>query len=251
MSALLASVALGLGVTACGSANKGTSSAGGVSSPTTSTGGASSPTTSAGGVSSPTTSAGGMVHIITTSAIPPGQAIRGDGDTDNPADTDGNGDFDPGQDKDSDGPTLESYRFPDRDDKPTFAYGHPANAAEERAITSLVRRYYAAAAASEGASACAMLLPSLARAVPESYGHGSAGPEYLQTGRTCQAVVSLLFEHFHQQLAEAIQVVNVRTNGRNHAQVVIGSRTMPASEIYLERQGSSWKVEQLLGQTLP
>ncbi len=192
-------------------------------------------------------------NTITTSAIPPGQALRGDGDVDNPGDIDGNGDPDltshGGSDGDSDGPTPESYDFPDRDDRATFAYGHTASAAEARAIASVVRAYYAAAAAGNGAAGCKVLLAGFAGSLAEAYAEVS-GPPYLRGARTCAAVMSALFRHFRPELEEAITVVEVRVaDGR--AQVIVGSRRMRASSISLVRSDGAWRVNEIIGQALP
>ena len=224
---LLAGASLGLGATACSGAGKATGTAAQTFPP---------------GV---TTS--GPTKTIATSVIPPGQSLRGDGDADNPADFDGNGDFD-SVDNDNDSPTPQSYKLPDEDDKATFAYGHPATASENHAIASIVKRYYASAAAGDGAADCSLFSPEFARAVAEDY--GQAGPAYLRGATTCQAVMTMLFKHFHEQLTEPIEVVEVRVLG-DQAQVVFSSRHMPASDILLRRRGGIWRVESLIGQPLP
>jgi hypothetical protein len=183
---------------------------------------------------------------IETSAIPPGQSLRGDGDADNPGDEDGNGDIDP-EDGDSDYPVPESYRFPDNDDKATYAYGRRPSAGAARAIQSVVERYYAAASAGDGATGCSLLPPIMARSVPEDY--GQSGPSS-ERGKTCQAVLSRIFLDSHEPLAEAITVVEVRVSG-SMAQAVFSSRKMRASSIFLIRQGGVWKVQELLGRPLP
>jgi hypothetical protein len=227
MWALLASMLLTLGVVACGSAGKAPGSALQARSQTGTVG-------------------SGEFYMVTTSVIPPGQSLRGDSDADNPSDTDGNGDVD--KDGDNDNPTPQSYKFPDEDDKATFAYGHPTGTAEGRTIKAVVQSYYAAAAKSNGVAACALLYPSLAGAIAEDY--GQAGPAYLRGGKTCQAVMSMLFKHSHEELAEAITVVDVRLSGER-AQAILSSRSMPASNIFLHRNGDSWKVDSLLGKPLP
>jgi hypothetical protein len=184
---------------------------------------------------------------ITTSTIPPGQRLRGDGDADNPGDTDGNGDIDP-EDDDSDYPVPESYRFPDADDRATFAYGHAPDAAVQSTIIETVKRYYAAAAADEGEAACRMLPAAIAGSVAESYGQG--GPSYLHGAKTCGAVLTLLFRHAHEELMEAVDIVEVRVD-HAEAQVVLSSRKMRASSIFLIRYRNAWKVRELLGQPLP
>lgn len=231
---LLASVSLGLGASGCGGTARTVGSLPRASS-TAST--ASEPLTT----------------VTVTSVISPGQRVRGDGDADNPSDIDGNGDIDSaatgGQDADNDNPTRASYSFPDGDDKATFAYGRPPSPSVGRAIVSIVRDYYAAGAAGDGARACALLTPNLARSTPEDYGR-AGGPSYLRGGKTCQMVMSMLFAHFHSELTEAITVVEVRVAGGT-AQVVFSSRKMPASDIFLRRRGNTWRMVALLGRPLP
>ena len=233
-SVLLACALLSVGLSACGGSEGAYRSASHDTTPTD-------------------TSSEPVATSTTTSVIPPGQRLRGDGDADNPNDIDGNGDSDAasvgGADGDSDNPTTESYRFPDKDDKAIFAYGHAPSVATKRAISQVAKRYYAAAAAENGVVACSMLLPVLARSVPEDDG-GFAGPIYLRGGKTCQAVLSMLFRHFHRQLAETITVVRVRVEGSD-ARVIFSSRTMPASSIALVRADGSWRVPTLIGQPLP
>lgn len=179
----------------------------------------------------------------------PGQYLRGDGDADNPGDTDGNGDVDPGEDTDEDYPVPESYKFPDADDQVTLAYGHAPSNLQRGAITSVLKHYYSAISAGDGALACSLLVPAFARSVSEDYGR-APGPSYLRDANSCPAVMPMLLQHFRKQLADPITVVEVRLkDGR--AQVVLSSRTMSASHIFLMRQGGSWKIQELLAQPLP
>jgi hypothetical protein len=197
--------------------------------------------------------AGAYFTSTTTDVIPPGQALRGDGDADNPGDIDGNGDSDNagagGADVDSDSPTRASYDFPDADDQATFDYGHRPGPAEARAIAGVVKLYYAAAAAEDGQAACKLLLPGIARSAPEDYGQTSTSSG-AQVARSCGTVLANVFRSAHGQLGEAITVVKVGIEGAT-AQVVLSSRAMPASHIFLMRQGGSWRVAAVLGQPLP
>lgn len=228
-------VGLGLlGAAGCGSGGKGTAISNGT---------ATSASVSTGAEESE------IEPTITTSRVPPGQRFRGDGDADNPADIDGNGDVDPGKDKDNDYPTQASYKFPDADDRANFDFGHEPSAREAHTISAIVKRYYIAGSAGNGAAACALLLPNFARTVPESYG-GQAGPPYLRGAKTCAAVVSKLFAYLHEELSEAITIVGVRVEGRE-TQVLLASRKMRASHIFLLREGGSWRIEGLVGQPLP
>jgi hypothetical protein len=234
LAAALLGAGAGAGVGACGSAqHRGGSTAGGAPQATTS--------------SEP------LPTVTTTSVIPPGQLVRGDGDADNPGDIDGNGDSDSarvgGPDVDSDSPTTQSYRFPDSDDGPIFAYGHRPAAAVGRAIASVVRRYYAAASHGDGATACALLPSTLARSIPESYG-GPQAPAYLRGAKTCQTTLARFFGHYHKELAAAIELFAVRVEGET-ARVIFSSRTVPASSVFLMRQGSSWRLSEVLGKPLP
>lgn len=188
-------------------------------------------------------------RTIITKLIPPGQHLRGDGDADNPSDVDGNGDADGNGDVDNDNPTPESYRLPDSDDAAIFSYGHAPDADDRRAITTIVKHYYAAATAENGFLACSLLLPSVEQLVPSEYG-GGGGPAYLRGDKTCHGVLSMLFAHLHDQLTEGADVVSVRVAG-NEAQVVVSSRKLRASYLTLQRQGDSWRVRGLLGQPLP
>jgi hypothetical protein len=204
------------------------------------------------GISAGTAATSEAPTTTTSSVIPPGQALRGDGDADNPTDIDGNGDSDSasvgGPDNDNDNPTRQSYRFPDSDDKATFAYGHRPSIANARAIASIVKRYYNAARTGDGVRACSLLPPGFANLVAEAY--GQAGPSYLRGGKTCEAVMSLLFRHFHEQLVETVRILDIRVDG-GRARATIGSRKMSASSLTLADEHGSWKVEELLGQPLP
>jgi len=186
---------------------------------------------------------------ITTSLIPPRQRFRGDGDADNPGDGDGNGDIDPGHDKDNDYPTPNSYKFPDEDDQAVFDYGRRPSAAEGRTITGIVRRYYSDGAAGRGAAACSLLNPRFAAAAAESYG-GAGGLAYLRGAKSCASVLDMLFRHFAAELTEAPTILAVRVEG-GQAQVVLASRKMRSSHVILMREGSLWRIGQLIGQPLP
>lgn len=187
---------------------------------------------------------------VTTHTIPPGQPFRGDGDADNPGDIDGNGDIDPSRDRDNDYPTRNSYKFPDADDSATFAYGHRPRPSEERTIANVVKRYYTDGVSGDGAAACSLMEPVLARTAAEAYG-GRGGTSYLRGAKTCAAIVLKLFQYFREELAEAIRVVEVRVQG-SRAQAVLASRKMRASSIFLSRQaGGLWRIQQLLGLPLP
>jgi hypothetical protein len=143
----------------------------------------------------------------------------------------------------------ENNRYHDRDDASIVAYGHAASAGEKQAITAVAKRYYMVAVMGDGAKACSMLVPSLAKSIPQDYAQAT-GPSYLRGNQTCQAVMSTLFQQSHIQLTNPITVTGVRVDGK-HAFALLGSSTTPASVLSLEREGGTWKVGQLLGAAMP
>jgi hypothetical protein len=158
--------------------------------------------------------------------------------------------------EDGDGDSFKEYEdtydngsYRDSDDHSTLILGHAASAADRRAITAVVKRYYAAAAAGDGAEACSMLTPSLARAAPEDYGK-RAGPVYLRGSRNCPAIMSRLFKHFHAELTGAIEVTGVRVDSESTL-ALVGSSTIPAGEVAVKREGGAWRLTSLLAHALP
>jgi hypothetical protein len=140
-----------------------------------------------------------------------------------------------------------SDRGYDKDDDPIHYYGHAANAADERAVTALVKRYYAAGAAGDGARACLLLYSEIAGSVVEQYGR-PLGPPALR-GKTCAAVMSKLFKQRRRQLAAdraTLEVTGVRVEG-DRGYALLSSTKMPVGYIVLRREHDDWKVGALLG----
>jgi hypothetical protein len=94
-----------------------------------------------------------------------------------------------------------------------------------------------------------MFVPSLAKSVPKDYGQ-APGPAYLRGGKTCHAVMSLMFKQFGKQLAGAVAVTGIRVQG-NNALALLGSKTKPARDIMVQRVETTWKIGSLLGEPLP
>ncbi|HEY5194256.1 MAG TPA: hypothetical protein VIJ39_10350 [Solirubrobacteraceae bacterium] len=136
----------------------------------------------------------------------------------------------------------------DADDTAITHYGHAADATDRQALTAFSKRYYAAAAAGDGAKACSMIKPSFARAIPEVYGRG-AGPPYLR-GKTCAVVMSLLFKHLHSQMAAPITVSGIRVEGST-ARIIVGSPATPVGYLPMEHEGTGWKIVGLIATPLP
>jgi hypothetical protein len=179
--------------------------------------------------------------------------VKGDEDDD---DTNGANNpslaFDKDLDRDNDSAEEASSRssYYDNDDGYFRYFGHPASAADEQAIKALVRGYYAAAAAEDGAKACALSHRFLAnKVIPEDEGRNS-GPSYLHGLTTCPAILTRLFKHIHNQIAAAVQVVAVRVKG-DEARALFGSRTTPAEFTEARREGAAWKISRVLGSRLP
>lgn len=129
-------------------------------------------------------------------------------------------------------------------------YG-PKDEADEQKVAAIVERYYAAAAADDGAKACSMLYSHMANSVAEDYGQPPGPPEL--RGKTCAVVMSKVFKHRDGQPTAdltAITVIGMRTNKDNEALALLRSPAMAFGEISLHRQGSSWKILQLLGSPL-
>lgn len=138
----------------------------------------------------------------------------------------------------------------DSDDAPVRGFGSAATGTEKRALTLLAQRYFVAAARADGAAGCSLFTSNFIKAVPEDYGHGSAGPSYLSAGRTCAAVLTLLFKHMHAELAAPIKVTAVRVKG-DEALTLIGSHVMPANALMAHREAGSWRLVGLVGSPLP
>jgi hypothetical protein len=175
-------------------------------------------------------------------------SVRSDGDADSTKDIDGNGDVDPGVDKDNDSPSTESHAFPDADDRSALGYGQMASHRQARILANVVQRYYATAWAGNGAAGCRMLLSSLAHAVAIEYGR-EIHTTGLRRGKTCATVMTAIYARLYGQLVAPITVITVSINGKL-AQAIFGSKTLPASEILLEREGSRWAIGKILGTPL-
>ena len=150
------------------------------------------------------------------------------------------------RDKDNDG-------SPDGDTNNSLLdFGHAANAADSRTITALIKRYYAIAAAEDGAKACSMIYSSFAKSVPEDYGTSPPGPPYAR-GTTCPAVLTRVFKHFHSRIMvklSKLDVFRVGIKGRQGV-AVLHFGAMPEREITVAREGHTWKLDALVDSEVP
>jgi hypothetical protein len=148
--------------------------------------------------------------------------------------------------------TTASLAKPDRDndgdnnddDAKVLAYGRAAGATERQIAVALVKRYFRAAAAEDGALACQLLAPLPAETIAETYGH-SPGLH----GKTCATVMSKLFRLHHHALAQksaSIMITTIRRKG-NRMLVVLGFPPTPElRQIAVQHIGGMWRVLQLL-----
>jgi hypothetical protein len=152
------------------------------------------------------------------------------------------------RDKDND-----NAPYDDTNNNGVMEYGHAAGASDRQAITALIKRYYAIATAGDGAQACTMLYITLAESVAEDQGKGSAGAPYLSQGTTCSTVMSLLFNHYHSQLALELPLLKVKHVGliQHHGLAVLSFGKLPERQISIRRERHTWKIETLLDSSLP
>jgi hypothetical protein len=147
--------------------------------------------------------------------------------------------------------TTASAHSPSPQAKAIVEYGQPASPADKQAITALVNRYYAAAAADDGATACSLIYSPLSESVAEDYGQAPA-PASL-AGKTCEVVMSKLFRQVPGQPSAVLAttvVTGVRVKGRK-AFALLRSKAMPEGDVPLQRELGIWKIGTLIGGPLP
>jgi hypothetical protein len=147
--------------------------------------------------------------------------------------------------------TGPSPHAPSPQAKVITEYGQEASPADKKAITALVKRYYAAAAADDGATACSLIYSPLSESVAEDYGQ-APGPASL-AGKTCQVVMSKLFRQVPGQPSSVLattEVTGVRVKGRK-GYALLRSKAIPEGDISVERELGTWKVVTLIGGALP
>jgi hypothetical protein len=140
----------------------------------------------------------------------------------------------------------------DEDDNVILRYGHSASAADVQAVTAIVKRYYAAAAAGDGVKGCSLIYSLFAETIPEEYGRPPAGPPGLR-GKTCAVIVSKLFKQNHRQLVAdntVLKVTGVRVEG-NRGWAVLSLQMRSAHRILVHRERGAWKIDELLDSEMP
>jgi hypothetical protein len=131
-------------------------------------------------------------------------------------------------------------------------FGKPAGPLQRRIVTALVTRYYRAAAAEDGATACTLLLSSIARTSAESFGSG-AGPRYLRGVTTCPQLMKRMFTHLHPQLtaeAAGLRVTHVRLKAKGGYAVLRFGALPEERELTVVHRNGSWWISSLLDSEL-
>jgi hypothetical protein len=143
------------------------------------------------------------------------------------------------EDADSDGDDPHTTQ-PGQDDQEFLAgYGPLTDPATTSTIASVVRRYYAASVAGNGAGACALLNAALATSLAGGQG---------QAAGTCATGIAPVLTEQHQRLRTeepaTMTVIGVRAKG-NLALAILGFKHAPESDILLQREDNTWKIDAL------
>jgi hypothetical protein len=144
--------------------------------------------------------------------------------------------------------TTASGLVYDGDDGRIRFYGHEADAADRQAIATLVERYYAAAAALDGTQACRLIHSLTIEATIET------DADRLGVAKTCPAVMHKLFERQRHQLAidnASLEVIDIRVGGATALVLLRFAKASEANHLATHREGSAWKLWDLLATHMP
>ncbi len=145
----------------------------------------------------------------------------------------------------------------DYDDQYVRTYGRQAASTEEHEVSALVKSYYEAAAADDGARACSMMDRGLAESsnfaklVPKEYAPGAGASVFSEKG--CAQVASLIFEPNRQQLvgdAATVKLASLRVDG-THGLAILIFTTTPERVISVLQEQGVWRINGFLGVPLP
>jgi hypothetical protein len=139
----------------------------------------------------------------------------------------------------------------DPDDAGTRHYGRAGSVADKRAILPVLRGYYAAAAAGDGARACSLTVPRVGKSVnfvdaaTEDYSPLPGSP--VLRGRGCVVVMSTLSKEHHGELAaeaESLVLTGLRVHS-GEALALLGFSTIGECVIALKHENGVWRVNGL------
>jgi hypothetical protein len=136
----------------------------------------------------------------------------------------------------------------DADDGPVRYFGHAAGPAEARAIIAVVKRYYVAAAARDGAEGCRLLYSLLAETLVDEYGHVAS-----VSGSTCAAVLTKLFDNNHREAVRNLakfHPFSIRA-GSEHGLALYRIEPTTIRRMIVRREHGLWKIDALLNVAMP
>lgn len=145
----------------------------------------------------------------------------------------------------------------DDDDLGIRGYGREASAAERLAVSDLVKRYYVAAAATDGAAACRLIARdvisgrNLTLSIPAPY--ASVAVAALFRRKTCASVETRLFkleEARFKATLPRIEVASLRI-GRGRGLAIVISKEVPERVVDVLYTSAGWMVNGLLDDELP
>jgi hypothetical protein len=151
---------------------------------------------------------------------------------------------------DQDGDSANDKAF-DKDDSFITTFGHAAGPRDRKAITDLVTRYYAAIAKDDGTTACRLLFFVITESAAETYGQ-TAADATAGRGKRCGPVMSNAFKVNQAQLAAEdrhLKVMAIRVQ-RKRAWVLLRFGPESVRRLIAYREGSSWKIGELLDSEL-
>jgi hypothetical protein len=151
--------------------------------------------------------------------------------------------------RDSDGDVDDpAHTHYDADDSAVLYFGHAAGDTDRRAVTGLIKRYYAAAAADNGVSVCSLVYALQAELAAESYGEQLGLPN-----SDCAVVMSKLMQRRHAQAvaeAAALEVLRVRIEG-NRGVVVLRVGKPPVRHVFVRKDHGVWRMNVFFDIPLP
>lgn len=145
-------------------------------------------------------------------------------------------------DGDADEDDKRKHIAPAESDDTLFleTYGKKVDRTDQRTVTALVKRYYAAAAAADGTATCSMLDSSLIAGLAQGQSQTAPG-----ASASCAVIATSLLKQRHTRLAAddagSMIVIQVRARG-NLGLAVVGFKTTPISEILLKHEQGTWKI---------
>jgi hypothetical protein len=173
--------------------------------------------------------------------------LEGDEDDDDTvANSNPGGPLDADADTDNDSKSAQNKGYHDADDRADLTWGHRAGAKDAREIAALANRYYALAAAGDGAGGCQLIYRQFEKAIPEDYGQ-APGPPALR-GKTCAEVMTKLYKQEAGHLrkdAATLHVTSVRTLG-NEGWAIVGFPATPAGRIAVRHERGRWTIDNML-----